>query len=186
MAGFCWHMRSMHMLWPALAAAGANICMSIACACPAVHPVGQASIETKAKLPMASLTYSGSCMRHRLAQTDQVLARSLTKKQPSWLTTPHHVPCPCCRIYSALADSSYVFEVEAVGSSGIAGNSASYPFIVDTTGPTFGNVTFRQIVSGTDASTTLTAAGYLVKVLGNNFAITAPASDGVLGSGVNS
>ena len=79
-----------------------------------------------------------------------------------------------------------MFEVQAVGSSGIAGDSASYPFIVDTTGPTFSNVTFEQIASGTDASTTLTGAGYTVKVLGNNFAITAPASDGVLGSGVNS
>ena len=73
-----------------------------------------------------------------------------------------------------------------MGSSGIAGDVASYPFIVDTTGPTFSNFTFLQIVSGTDASTALTGAGYTVKVLGNNFAITAPASDGVLGSGVNS
>ena len=111
-----------------------------------------------------------------------------------------------CRTYSALADGSHTFQVQALGTAGISG-TAGPPvpamFLVDTTAPVISNLRFA-LASGaagapaqSPSSNPATAqgpspdpapapaGGVAVALPSGAFTAAFDVTDGVLGSGVN-
>lgn len=109
-----------------------------------------------------------------------------------------------CRTFSALADGSYTFQVQALGSAGVSGSAgpaASSSFLVDTTPPVISNLHFTLTGGSVGAPATGPAsdpgpspgptpapapAGDVAVVLPSGaFTAAFDMTDGVLGSGVN-
>ena len=111
-----------------------------------------------------------------------------------------------CRTYGALADGSYTFQVQALGSAGVSGSAgpaASSTFLVDTTPPVISSLRFT--LTGGDAGAPAPGpaphpgpgpglnpapapapAGSAAVVLPSGaFTAAFDVTDGVLGSGVN-
>jgi len=102
------------------------------------------------------------------------------------------------RVYNTLADGSYSFQVQALGTAGAAataGPAASATFLVDTTPPVVSRLRFAPAAGALAApmpspspspNPEPSAAGGAKVVLASGaFTASFVVSDGVLGSGVN-
>ena len=91
----------------------------------------------------------------------------------------------CYRVLTQLTDGKWVFQVQAVATSGATGAAVSFPFLVDSTPPTITTFIVGYTANKQAVNRSLDAAGGSVTVPSKAFDVYMTYSDGLLGSGVS-
>lgn len=90
----------------------------------------------------------------------------------------------CHRQRTDLTDGNWVFQVQALATSGVSGATVSYPFLVDSTAPIITEFIVGYTANKQAVNTSVAFAG-TAKVPTAAFVVYMTYSDGLLGSGVS-
>ena len=90
----------------------------------------------------------------------------------------------CHRQRTDLSDGNWVFQVQALATSGVSGATVSYPFLVDSTAPIITEFIVGYTANKQAVNTSVASAG-TAKVPTAAFVVYMTYYDGLLGSGVS-
>jgi len=90
----------------------------------------------------------------------------------------------CHRQRTDLTDGNWVFQVQALATSGVSGATVSFPFLVDSTAPIITEFIVGYTANNQAVNTSVASAG-TAKVPTAAFEVYMTYSDGLLGSGVS-
>jgi len=84
-----------------------------------------------------------------------------------------------------LTDGNWVFQVQALATSGVSGATVSSTFLVDSTAPTITEFIIGYTANKKAVNVSLTGSGSTASVPTAKFEVYMTYSDGLLGSGVS-
>ena len=90
----------------------------------------------------------------------------------------------CHRQRTDLTDGNWVFQVQALATSGVSGATVSFPFLVDSTAPIITEFIVGYTANKQAVNTYVASAG-IANVPTAAFVVYMSYSDGLLGSGVS-